>query len=289
MKILVLGSKGQLGCCLYDQLKNSRYELYFSSRSDIDICYFEKTREKFFDIKPNLVINASAYTDVDKAEDDEKTAYLINHLAVANIASICRDLECWLIHISSDYVFDGTSALPYKESDLTNPQGVYGQSKLMGDLSIQESGCKFIILRTSWIFSEYGDNFLKTMLKLGEAENAVRIVDDQIGCPTAAHDLAGVLISIVSYIETKDLASGLYNICSDISCSWYDFALEIFRLAEERGLCVPKKVYPISSSEYGFKTPRPAYSVLDCSKIYKNFNIKRISWEKGILSVMNKL
>ena len=128
------------------------------------------------------------------------------------------------------------------------------------------------------------------MLKLGEAQNAVRIVDDQIGCPTAANDLALVIISIVSHIEkTKDLASGLYNICSDSSCSWYDFALEIFRLAEGRGFYVPKKVYPISSSEYGFKTPRPAYSVLNCSKIYKNFKIKRISWEKEILSVMNKL
>ncbi|MDC1329596.1 dTDP-4-dehydrorhamnose reductase [Pseudomonadales bacterium] len=289
MKILILGSKGQLGCCLYDQLNNSGHQLFFSSRSDIDIGYFEITRRKIFDINPTLIINASAYTDVDKAETEERTADLINHLAVANIASICRDLNCWLIHISTDYVFDGTSSLPYKETDQTNPQGVYGQSKLMGEESVQASGCKYLIFRTAWVFSEYGNNFLKTMLRLGETHNELRIVDDQIGCPTTAHDLARVMISILPHIETEGLSSGIYNICSDSSCSWYGFAIKIFRLAEEMGYPAPKRVYPISSSEYTFKTPRPAYSVLDCAKIYKNFNIEPISWEKGILSVMNKL
>ena len=160
MKILVLGCKGQLGQCLGDQLSHTEHEVVYTSREQIDISDFFATKNKIFEIAPDVVINATAYTAVDKAEEGQETAKLINHLAVANIANISNLLGNWLIHFSTDYVFDGNSYVPYKEDDLTNPQGVYGITKLKGELAIQSSGCKHIIIRTSWVFSEYGNNFL---------------------------------------------------------------------------------------------------------------------------------
>ena len=183
MKILVLGCKGQLGRCLNDQLIHTEHEVIYTSREQLDISNFEATISKILEVCPDLIINATAYTAVDKAEEDHETANLINHLAVKNIADICSQLECWLIHVSTDYVFDGRAKIPYKEGDETNPKGVYGETKLKGELAIQTSGCKHIILRTAWVFSEYGHNFLKTMLRLGADRDELSIVGDQIGCP----------------------------------------------------------------------------------------------------------
>lgn len=289
MKILVLGCKGQLGRCLNDELLNTGYDVFYTSRDHIDIANIEVTKRKINEIAPNVVINATAYTAVDKAEEDHEQANLINHLAVASIANICRELDCWLMHVSTDYVFDGTSSVPYKESDPTNPQGVYGQSKLMGEKSVQSSGCKYLIFRTSWVFSEYGDNFLKTMLRLGGTHDVLRVVDDQIGCPTDAHEIARVMVGTLVYIESAGCSSGIYNICSDSPCSWYDFAKKIFEVAEVLGMPAPSKIHAINSLEYPTKASRPAYSVLDCSKIQRNFNVEPFSLDKGIFSVMSKL
>jgi dTDP-4-dehydrorhamnose reductase len=289
MKILILGSKGQLGQCLIDQLIRTNYDVVYTSRDQIDIADFSRTKRLLLELSPDLVINAAAYTAVDKAEEDDLQANLINNLAVANIAKICWKLDCWLFHVSTDFIFDGDSSLPYKESDQANPLGVYGQSKLMGEESIQASSCKYLIFRTAWVFSQYGNNFLKTMLRLGETHEVVRVVDDQIGCPTAAHDIARVMISIIPYLESKESSSGIYNICSDNPCSWYDFARKIFKVAEAAGFPTPKNVYPISSSEYPYKTPRPSYSVLNCSKIHKKFNVEPLSLEESILKVISKL
>ena len=289
MKIVVLGCKGQLGKCLHDQLENTDYEVVFTSREQINIIDFEATKAKLLDMAPDVIINATAYTAVDKAEEDHEQANLINHVAVASIANICHELDCWLMHVSTDYVFDGTSSVPYKESDLTNPQGVYGQSKLMGEKSEQSSGCKYLIFRTAWVFSEYGDNFLKTMLRLGSIHDVLRVVDDQIGCPTDAHEIARVMVDTLAYIESAGCSSGIYNICSDSPCSWYDFAKKIFEVAEILEMPVPRKIYAVNSSEYPTKASRPAYSVLDCSKIYRKFNVEPFSLDKGIFSVMSKL
>lgn len=289
MKILVLGHKGQLGQCLRDQLSKQDYKVVYASREKIDIANFEDTKNKIKELSPSIVINATAYSAVDKAEEDKEQAYLINHLAVASLADICRELNCWLLHVSTDYVFDGNSSLPYKEGDKTNPQGVYGQSKLMGEEAIQSSGCKYLIFRTAWVFSEYGSNFLKTMLQLGETHDELKVVDDQIGCPTPAQDLARAMIHIIKYIKTSDVTPGIYNLCGDHPCSWYEFARKIFIAAKKKRLSIPKRVYPIDSSEFPTKALRPAYSVLDCSKIRKQFNINPPSWEKGIQLVMNKL
>ena len=195
MKILVLGCKGQLGRCLNDQLKNTHHEVIYTSREQIDIANFEQTKNQILKNSPDIIINATAYTAVDKAEEDQKNAKLINHLAVKNIAHICNQQGCWLIHVSTDYVFDGKAKIPYKEVDETNPQGVYGETKLKGELAIRSSGCKHIIIRTAWVFSEYGNNFLKTMLRLGAERDELSIVGDQVGCPTYAQDIAKAIVA----------------------------------------------------------------------------------------------
>ena len=181
-------------------------------------------------------------------------------------------IGCWLIHVSTDYVFDGNSKVPYKEDDQTNPQGVYGETKLKGELAIQASGCKHIIIRTAWVFSEYGNNFLKTMLRLGAERDELSIVGDQIGCPTYAQDIARSIVEIVpQLISLKD--NGIYHYCGDRPCSWYDFAKAIFEASHTLGNKVPKLLHPIKTSEYPTKALRPIYSVLDCSKISHHFKI----------------
>ena len=289
MKILVLGSKGQLGQCLNDQLAITEHDVVYTSRGQIDIAEFEVTKTQILKISPDIVINATAYTAVDKAEEEHQAADRINHLAVANIASICNQLDCWLIHVSTDYVFDGNSEVPYKEDNPTNPQGVYGDSKLKGEAAIEASGCKYLIIRTAWVYSEYGNNFLKTMLRLGADRDELSIVGDQIGCPTYAQDIAKSIVSILSCLDLKDSSSGIYHYCGDEPCSWYDFARAIFLEAEVQGLKTPSYVKSITTADYPTPAIRPAYSVLDCTKIESDFDVTRSNWRDGIKVVMDRL
>ena len=289
MKILVLGCKGQLGRCLKDQLVNTDHGVFYTSRDQIDIADFEVTNEQILDIAPDIVINATAYTAVDKAEEDQQSADLINHLAVANIADICRDLECWLIHVSTDYVFDGTASTPYLEDDQTDPQGTYGDTKLQGERAIQASGCKHIIIRTAWVFSEYGDNFLKTMLRLGAERAELSIVGDQIGCPTYAQDLAHLIVTIFPFLSLEKTRSGVYHYCGSLACSWYEFAKVIFEEAELLGIETPNMIHSIGTSAYPTPAVRPAYSVLDCSQVEDKFRVLRSDWRSGIQSSLKKL
>jgi dTDP-4-dehydrorhamnose reductase len=289
MKILVLGSKGQLGQCLNDQLAITEHDVVYTSRGKIDIAEFEVTKTQILKISPDIVINATAYTAVDKAEEEHQVAERINHLAVANIASICKKLDCWLIHVSTDYVFDGNSEVPYKEDNPTNPQGVYGGSKLKGEAAIESSGCKYLIIRTAWVYSEYGNNFLKTMLRLGADRDELSIVGDQIGCPTYAQDIAKSIVSILSCLDLKDSSSGIYHYCGDEPCSWYDFARAIFLEAEVQGLKTPSYVKSITTADYPTPAIRPAYSVLDCTKIESVFDVTRSNWRDGIKIVIDRL
>jgi len=289
MKILVLGSKGQLGQCLKDQLAITEHDVAYTSRGQIDISEFEVTKAQILEISPDIVINATAYTAVDKAEEEHQVAVRINHLAVANIASICKQLDCWLIHVSTDYVFDGNSEVPYKEDNPTNPQGVYGGSKLKGEAAIESSGCKYLIIRTAWVYSEYGNNFLKTMLRLGADRDELSIVGDQIGCPTYAQDIAKSIVSILSCLDLKSLSSGIYHYCGDEPCSWYDFARAIFLEAEVQGLKTPSYVKSITTADYPTPAIRPAYSVLDCTKIESVFDVPRSNWRDGIKIVIDRL
>jgi dTDP-4-dehydrorhamnose reductase len=289
MKILVLGSKGQLGQCLNDQLAITEHDVVCTSRGEIDIADFEVTKSQILEISPDIVINATAYTAVDKAEEEHQAADRINHLAVANVASICNQLDCCLIHVSTDYVFDGNSEVPYKEDNPTNPQGVYGVSKLKGEVAIEASGCKYLIIRTAWVYSEYGNNFLKTMLRLGADRDELSIVGDQIGCPTYAQDIAKSIVSILSFLDLKGSWSGIYHYCGDEPCSWYDFARAIFLEAEVQGLKTPSYVKSITTADYPTPAIRPAYSVLDCSKIGSLFDVTRSNWRDGIKNVIDRL
>ena len=289
MKILVLGSKGQLGQCLNDQLAMKEHDVVYTSRGQIDVAEFEVTKAQILEISPDIVINATAYTAVDKAEEEHQAAGRINHLAVANIASICNQLDCWLIHVSTDYVFDGNSEVPYKEDNPTNPQGVYGCSKLKGEMAIEASGCKYLIIRTAWVYGEYGNNFLKTMLRLGADRDELSIVGDQIGCPTYAQDIAMSIVSILSCLDLKDSLSGIYHYCGDEPCSWYDFALAIFLEAEVQGLKTPSYVKSITTADYPTPAIRPAYSVLDCTKIESVFDVTRSNWRDRIKIVIDRL
>ncbi|MDC3248583.1 dTDP-4-dehydrorhamnose reductase [Gammaproteobacteria bacterium] len=289
MKILVIGSKGQLGQCLKDQLAITAHDLVYTSRGQIDIAEFEVTKAQILEISPDIVINAAAYTAVDIAEEESQAADRINHLAVANIASICNKLNCWLIHVSTDYVFDGNSEVPFKEDNPTNPQGVYGSSKLKGEVAIEASGCKYLIIRTAWVFSEYENNFLKTMLRMGADHDELSIVGDQIGCPTYAQDIAMSIVSILPCLDLKGSSSGIYHYCGDEPCSWYDFARAIFSEAEVHGLKTPSYVKSIKTSDYPTPAIRPAYSVLDCSKIESCFDVSRSNWRDGIKVVIDRL
>ena len=288
MKILVLGCKGQLGRCLNDQLTKFDHEVIYTSREHIDIADFELTNSKVLEFSPSLVVNAAAYTAVDKAEEDQKNANFINYLAVKNIADICSQQGCWLVHVSTDYVFDGNSEVPYEEDDQTNPQGVYGETKLKGELAIQASGCKYIILRTAWVFSEYGNNFLKTMLRLGAERDELDIVSDQIGCPTYAQDIAKCIAEIVPQLDSRQ-DSGIYHYCGDQPCSWYDFATEIFAQATTNNLKTPSVVNSISTATYPTPAKRPAFSALNYSKIENDFGVHASNWHYGIGKVISKL
>lgn len=288
MKVLVLGCKGQLGRCLNDQLTNTEHEVTYTSRDQIDIADFEESRIKITHIAPDVVINASAYTAVDNAEEDKHVADLINHLAVANIANTCNELGCWLIHISTDYVFDGSANRPYRESDIINPQSVYGETKLNGEYSIQASGCKYLIVRTAWVFSEYGNNFMKTILQLGADRDELRIVGDQVGCPTYAQDIAKAIVCMLDYLTNEDIV-GVYHFSGDKQCSWFYFGLEIFRKAEEFGYSTPNNVRSIITLEYPTPARRPAYSVLDSYKFLQVFRVLPSDWRSGILNVLLKL
>jgi dTDP-4-dehydrorhamnose reductase len=289
MKVLVLGSKGQLGRCLYDQLEKTNYEVFYTSRAEFDLSDLDSITENLSLIRPTIVINASAYTAVDKAEDDHETADLINHLAVAKLADACNGLNVWLVHVSTDYVFDGTATKPYREDDETNPQSIYGKSKLNGELAITRSGCNHIIIRTAWVFSEYGNNFFKTMLRLGSDRDELSIVNDQLGCPTYAQDIAKVITCMLPDLFRERVDSGIFHYCGDQPCSWYAFAIAIFSEARADGRKVPDTLLKATSLEFKSLAERPLYSVLDCSKIKAVFNIESSDWANGIVSVIKKL
>lgn len=289
MKVLILGCNGQLGRCLNDQLATTQYDVVFTSRDSIDISDFEATRVQVAKISPDVVINATAYTAVDKAEEEKEKAEIVNHLAVANIADICSSLGSWLIHVSTDYVFDGSSVLPYREDDKTNPQCVYGETKLKGELAIQNSGCRYLIIRTAWVFSEYGNNFLKTMLSLGSRRDTISIVNDQIGCPTYGQDIAKMITSLLCSLFNGIDQQGIYHYCGETPCSWYEFATKIFDQARIYGFKIPDSLEGVATAQYPTLAKRPMFSVLDNHKVYERFSLLPSNWELGIDSALLKL
>lgn len=286
MRVLVLGSKGQLGQCLRDKLQKTSHEVIYSSRNEIDISDLASAKIKIKKINPEIIINAAAFTSVDLAEKEQRLADLINHYAVANLANIAKELNSLLIHFSTDYVFDGISKKAYKETDTSNPICIYGLTKLNGEKAIQKSKCNYVILRLAWVYSEYGNNFLKTILKLGMNKEHLEIIGDQTGSPTYAQDVAKCVVTILSKLKMNESYSKLYHFSGNEYCSWFDFANMIFKEAKNYNLKVPKNITKIRSSEYKTDANRPAYSALDCSKINEDYDIDASILRDGIINVI---
>ena len=288
MSIIVLGSNGQLGKSIKDQFDHHKIKAIFLSRDEVN---FERTEEiqKIQKFHPKIVINCAAYTNVDGAEKDKETCKKVNVSALLKLSEACKLDGINLIHISSDYVFDGNSNIPYNEDSNTSPNSFYGKSKLQGEKIIIGSQCSATIIRTSWVYSEYGNNFLKTMLKFGAKKKKIQVVSDQIGCPTYTQDLAHLILNITQDIKKGVHKNDVYHYCGDEALSWFDFATRIFKDAANLGFEIPNIIEPVSSSEYKTLAKRPAYSVLDCSKAESALKAKKSSVSNGIRTALNRL
>ncbi len=284
MKILVLGSGGQLGLCLRDQFKKTVNDLIYLPKEQLDITDFKTTSQAISSRTPDIVINLAAFTRVDQAESMPNLAHLINHAAVENIAVTCNQLDAWLIHLSTNYVFDGASSKTYTENDPTLPLSVYAESKLNGELAIKNIRSKYLIIRTSWVFSEYGHNFLKTMLSMAKAGRQLAVVSDQIGCPTYGKHLGSALMACVEKIGSRPPDSGIYHYCGSQPQTLYQFATTIFSVAESLNMLGRQKIKPIKTADYGAPALRPKYGVLDCKKFKKAFNLPPSDFYQGIKS-----
>jgi dTDP-4-dehydrorhamnose reductase len=278
MVVLVTGSLGQLGQSLQFIANNyPEITFVFCVSKQLDITNLENCVEVFSQYQPNFCINTAAYTAVDKAESETEKAFAINVTGAKNLAEVSKQFNTVLLHISTDFVFDGNKNSPYTEEDLPNPTGVYGQTKLDGEKAVQAIWEKHFIIRTSWVYSQFGNNFMKTMLRLASERDTISVVNDQIGTPTNAVDLANALIKI---INSNSNAFGIYNFSNEGICSWYDFAKKIFEINN-----IMINLLPIPSSSFPTPAKRPSYSVLDKSKIKTAFNLSIKSWEKSLEAI----
>ncbi len=274
--VLVTGANGQLGSEIRALHGDFAYNFFFTDRATLDISDAEAL-ERFVTANTiDAIINCAAYTAVDKAELDAQNADAINHLAVQNLALTCKAKKLKFIHISTDYVFDGKNFKPYTEADATNPNGIYGKTKLDGERALlHASPANSIIIRTSWVYSSFGANFVKTMLRLGKEKEELGVIYDQVGTPTYARDLAQVILEILPKIANEKPA--IYHYSNEGVLSWYDFAKEIMRMAK-----LPCRVNPIETKEYPTPATRPHYSLLSKSKIKKEFGIEIPYWKDSL-------
>lgn len=284
LNILVTGANGQLGSELRRLGAVSPNRYIFTDVAELDITDREAVRRTVSQERIDVIVNCAAYTAVDRAEDDEAAAEAINCRAVANLAEAAAEHGATMIHVSTDYVFGGTDNTPLREDMPTSPLGVYGRTKLAGERAVEESECKHLIIRTAWLYSEYGSNFLKTMLRLTAEKEHLNVVFDQVGSPTYAGDLA---IAIFGIVESGKYAGneGTYHFTDEGVCSWYDFAVEIARAAGH-DKC---DIRPCHSSEFPSKVVRPAYSVLDKTKIKETFGIDIPHWRESMLYCLSRL
>jgi dTDP-4-dehydrorhamnose reductase len=259
-------------------------------REALDITNQSAVQEVINKHKPDAVINAAAYTAVDQAESEPTLAFKVNRDGPAYLASACAECRVPLIHISTDYVFDGTKKGPYVEADPISPLGIYGQSKAAGEDEIRKILPHHIILRTAWLYGTHGKNFVKTMLRLGHEQEIIRVVSDQFGCPTYAADLADAIFSVISQLKGgNDLQWGTYHYCGGGATTWHGFAEAIFSQAKKYCSLLVKRVVPITSSEFPTPIQRPANSVLDCALIKKYFGIRIRPWEESLAAMIDQL
>jgi len=291
VKILITGAQGQIGKELVTVANTQGFAVIAAGRNELDITELENVKRYIQSNAPALVINAAAYTAVDKAEEEQNIAYAINRDGVANLAKACKEKNIPLLHISTDYVFDGSQGDDYQESDAVSPLGVYGVSKWQGEEAIRDELAKHIILRVAWVFGAQGNNFVKTILRLGKDLDELNMVADQFGGPSPAKNIAETLIILVEqYQKHKTLEWGTYHYCGSEKTNWCEFAKEIFKQAKEQELIEKEiKVNAITTAEYPTPAARPANSMLDCSKLKNTFDIEMPNWKEALNQMLIEL
>ena len=287
MRVLITGSNGQLGSEIGELAANyKKLDLVFKDLPGLDICNFNLLQSFIIDNNINAVINCAAYTAVDKAEQNTEIAEQVNSIGVSNLVNALEKVNGKLIHISTDYIFDGNHFLPYKESDPVSPIGVYGETKRAGELAVINSDLDSIVIRTSWLYSSYGNNFVKTMLRLGNEKENLGVIFDQVGTPTYARDLAKTCLEILCGDSSVNISKNgnLYHFSNEGVTSWYDFAISIMELGG-----VNCKVKPIQTKDYPTLAKRPQYSVLNKSKIKTDFKIQIPYWKDSLKECIDKI
>lgn len=290
MKILTYGESGQLGCELMRQGRALGFELHGVDYPQTDISEITQVASVFDACRPDLVINAAAYTNVDGAESEPELAMAINKGGPANLARICSANKIPLIHVSTDYVFDGTKRTPYIETDPVSPLGIYGRSKAAGENAVRSVLDKHIIVRTAWLYSSHGHNFVKTMLRLAREKEEIRVVSDQYGSPTSATDLAAAILCLADIIgQRRTTKWGTYHYCGAGIVSWHEFAQTIVEIGKLYTRLKTIRVVPITTDDYPTQAARPAFSALDCSLINQHFGILVKPWRDSLKVVIQQL
>ena len=285
MNILVTGANGQLGNCLRNAAAKSADNYIFTDVAELDITDRDAVAHKVRDENIDVIVNCAAYTNVDKAEDEPEFAELLNAGAVRNLAEAAKSTGATLIHVSTDYVFGGAAGnTPRTETESVNPTGVYGLTKLHGEQAVEEAGCKAIIIRTAWLYSEYGRNFVKTMLSLTASKPELNVIFDQIGTPTYAQDLADTIFHIIEH-RKLDGNEGVYHYSNEGVCSWYDFTRHIADISGQKEC----KILPCHSDEFPSKVVRPPFSVLDKTKLKETFGIEIPYWTDSLAICIHNL
>lgn len=290
MKVLIIGNKGQLGWAIERQAAIEGIATEGVDLPELDLTSWEDVKQLIGKERFAAIVNAAAYTAVDKAESDVDTAFAVNRDGVAHLADACRENGIPLIHISTDYVFDGTNTVPYKPEDPINPLGVYGRSKAEGEEALRARLPNHIIIRTSWLYGVHGNNFVKTMIRLAKERKEMRVVDDQKGCPTFAGDLASAILKILEMLnEGQELKWGTYHYCNAGITSWYSFAKKAIELAAENEDFLVDRIVPIASASYPTPAPRPTFSALDNNSFTSSFGVDMFSWEESLSRMIKSL
>lgn len=290
MKIVLIGNKGQVGHEVEDLALSKGFEIVGFDVNNLDITDFNTVACSLKDnASANIVINAAAYTNVDKAEDDFDSSYAVNCLGVENLATVCFNNNLPLLHISTDYVFDGFKKGPYSEDDIPRPLSIYGKSKLAGEQALARICHKYIILRVSWVFGRHGSNFVKTILRLGVEREELNIIGDQYGCPTPAADVARVLLELAEKIYNGQQVWGIYHYCSLPATNWCEFAKKIIAEARNSILLKTKKINNITTQQYPTKATRPHNTELLVKKIISDYGVKRRDWDSYLAKVIREI
>ncbi|ENV34782.1 dTDP-4-dehydrorhamnose reductase [Acinetobacter gerneri] len=300
MKILLLGKNGQVGWELQRALQPLGEVIALDRHQNEhglsgDLANFEQIQYAIEQVQPEIVVNAAAYTAVDKAESDQENADLINHLAVKNIAELCQKNKALLIHYSTDYVFNGEGEKAWSEIDQTDPVNLYGSTKRLGEIALEQSGCTFINFRTCWVYGSHGNNFIKTMLKLASNREELSIINDQVGAPTGAALIADVTAQALRYYllnneEQQKQLTGHYHLAASGTCSWFEYAQYVFELAKQNGQSLAiQKINAIETIAYPTPAKRPLNSRLNTSKLQSNFKIHLPDWKLGVAQVLEEI